>query len=458
VKEQCRRCAAELEPGAKICPQCFWPVAPEGDAVGDNSATAKVPLASMPLPQARPAVPRQAVPAPQRPKTGLPVWVWAAVGLIVVAFAVAAGYLWYTNALGRSMRPAGGNAQGSSGTPGAAPAAEVKPVIDLAVEYESLQAKANDTSRQMGGLLAKAQEQGGKLPATFGADLSEEQRKLLADRIQQERSGVRNLLQEILTKDQEIKDLRGQIASLEKRLPSYVVAEEGNRHDRIVMDFLIKQGVPAEKAYAIASSVNLEDALLPGFRVWTYFNNGQFGTWVTQGNAAVSPQEHQRRVKQLLVDARDEARRLADTARADADKFDAQRKAAEQQAVAASAESGAMLKIAEEERAKAVALDNTVRYAVGPRKILQEVGVIDRSNRIRAIDQLTLLSLNLAESTEIAVDASAHGMKSLRKVVLLPDMFQEGIDYKVKRDGVLMQLTILNPAKFKRMQFLIVLE
>ena len=330
--------------------------------------------------------------------------------------------------------------------------------MDLAAQYEALQAKADDTNRQIAGLLSQAQKRGGSLPANFGPDLTEDQRRLLAERIQQEKSGVRDLLQEILTKDQQVQDLKKQAASLEQKLPAYVVAQDGSRHDRIAMDFLIKQGVPAEKAYGIVSSINLEDALLPGYRVWTYYNNGQFGTWVSQGTASVSPQEHQRRVKQLLTDERDEAVKTAETAKAEAQQSEAGRKEAEQQAAAASAESGAMLKLAEEERAKADAAENTVRYAIGPKKILVEAGVIDKNNRIRAIDQIPLLTLNLRESSDISVDASTQGMKSLKKVTLLPDMFILNSDYQVQRDGLLLQLKILNPSKFARMKFIIVLE
>ncbi len=341
---------------------------------------------------------------------------------------------------------------------GTAPAAEVQTVMDLASQYEALQAKADDTNRQIAGLLTQAQKRGGSLPANFGPDLTDEQRKLLADRIQQEKSGVRDLLQEILTKDQQLQDLRKQTAGLEQKLPAYVVAQDGSRHDRIAMDFLIKQGMSAEKAYGIVSSINLEDALLPGFRVWTYYNNGQFGTWVTQGSASVSPQEHQRRVKQLLVDERDEAVKSADEAKSQAQQADVQRKAAEEQAAAASAETGAILKVAEEERAKAEAAENTVRYAIGPKKVLVESGIIDNRNRIKALEDSQLQTLNLKESSEISVDASTQGIKKLKKVTLLPDMFILNTDYQVQRDGAMMQLKILNPSKFARMKFVIVLE
>jgi hypothetical protein len=390
----------------------------------------------------------------------MPSWVWGALGLLVLAAVVAVGYLWYTRSL--AVQTPGGQAAGASAQPGggaaAAPSPEVQSVMDLAGQYEALQAKADDTNRQIAGLLTQAQQKGGKLPANFGPDLTEDQRRLLAERIQQEKSGVRDLLQEILTKDKQVQDLKKQAASLEQKLPAYVVAQEGSRHDRIAMDFLIKQGVPAEKAYGVVSSINLEDALLPGFRVWTYYNNGQFGTWVTQGSASVSPQEHQRRVKQLLVDERDEALKTAEAAKSQAEQSDVQRKQAEQQFAAASAETGAMLKLAEEERAKADALENTVRYAIGPKNILVEAGVIDKSYRARGIDQIPMTTMNLKESQEISVDASSHGLKSLKKVTLVPDMFVLGTDYSVQRDGLMMQLKILNASKFRRMQFIIVLE
>ncbi len=255
-----------------------------------------------------------------------------------------------------------------------------------------------------------------------------------------------------------MQDLKKRAASLEQKLPAFVVAEEGSRHDRIAMDFLIKQGVPAEKAYSVVSSINLEDSLLAGYRVWTYYNNGQFGTWVTQGSASVSPQEHQRRVKQLLVDERDQALKTAESAKSEAEQSNVQRQQAEQQFAAASAETGAMLKLAEEERAKADALENSIRYAVGPKKVLQEAGVIDRNNRVRGIDQIQMLTLNTKESMEISVDGSTHGLKQIKKVTLAPDMFILGTDYEIQKDGPLMLMRILNPAKFRRMQFVIILE
>jgi hypothetical protein len=457
MNDRCSRCGADLDRGARICPQCGVPVALQGPAPQDEGTAAKLAQPDPARVQARAAAPRTGPPTASS-QAPLPSWVWGGIGLVVLAGIVVGGYLLYTGSL--ATQPPG--AQGTAGQSGqaatAAPSAEVQSVMDLAAQYEALQAKADDTNRQIAGLLAQAQKSGGTLPANFGPNLTDEQRRLLAERIQQEKSGVRDLLQDILAKDQQIQDLRKQSASLEQKLPAYVVAQDGSRHDRIAMDFLIKQGVAAEKAYGVVSSINLEDALLPGYRVWTYYNNGQFGTWVTQGSASVSPQEHQRRVKQLLVDERDQALKTADVARSEAQQSDAQRRQAEQQFAAASAETGAMLKLAEEERAKADALENTIRYAVGPKKLLVDSGVIDKSYRARGIDQIPMLTLNSKESSEIAVDASTHGMKSLKKVTLVPDMFISGTDYEIRRDGLLMQLRILNPAKFRRTQFIIVLE
>ena len=78
-----------------------------------------------------------------------------------------------------------------------------------------------------------------------------------------------------------------------------LVVEVGQRHDRIAVDYLVSRGVPAGTAYRLVSQVALHDGLVPGFRVWTYYANGQFGTWVTKGTATISPAEHQRRLRHL---------------------------------------------------------------------------------------------------------------------------------------------------------------
>ena len=151
----------------------------------------------------------------------------------------------------------------------------------------------------------------GSLPPGFGAELSDEQRTLLAERIKTEKAGLRTLLQDLIDRDKEVQQMKTRLDQLETQLPASVVSREGDRHDRIAMNFLVKQGVPAKKAYEIVSQINLQDALVPGFRVWTYYQKGQFGTWVTRGKASITPQEHAKKVLALLEESRDKALKIS---------------------------------------------------------------------------------------------------------------------------------------------------
>ena len=111
-------------------------------------------------------------------------------------------------------------------------------------------------------------------PPTSAGNLTPEQRDALRKEIEDKRGSHQKLLQDIVDRDKQIDDLKAQIGELRKKLPdaqSFVV-REGGRHDRIAMDYLIKRGISAEKAYNIVSQVGLYDGLLPGFRVWVMFN------------------------------------------------------------------------------------------------------------------------------------------------------------------------------------------
>jgi uncharacterized protein YoaH (UPF0181 family) len=336
-----------------------------------------------------------------------------------------------------------------------APADAVQSLADLATEYETLQQQAERTNRQIVDALGKYQKRGGKLPPNFGPNLTDEQRQMLAERIQQERAGTRTLLQDIIDRDKQIRDLRARASDLSAKLPDHVTARDGDRHDRVAMSYLMSKGVSAQKAFEIVAQLNLEDALVPGFTVWTYYSNGQFGTWVTKGSATVSPQEHQRRLAKLLEDERDAANRTAEELRTQVQGLQAQ-------ASNASAEAGAlmsMLEKAEAERKAALATRNTVKYSLGDKKQLQKMKVVDGRLKLLSLEQADVFSINVAEKTTISVDASNLGLKKIKKVTLVPEVFVPGTDYQVEQDGgSSATVRLVNLDKFKANQFVIVVE
>ena len=339
--------------------------------------------------------------------------------------------------------------------------AQVTSLSEMAVEYEKLEQQQAATNQRMGQLITKYQQRGGSLPPGFGAELTDEQRTLLAERIKTEKAGLRTLLQDLIDRDKEMQQMKTRLDQLETQLPASVVAKEGDRHDRIAMNFLVKQGVPAKKAYEIVSQINLQDALVPGFRVWTYYQKGQFGTWVTRGKASITPQEHAKKVLALLEDERDKALKdLADTSsERDALKTSGAEKEA---ALSRSAEElKAMTETAEQQRAEVQRREveaNTLRFIVGSKKALVKSKLLEKNMRKwnPATDHMS--TLNLLESQEIPIDAASLGLKKVKKVTLVPEIFHPGVDYAVTVGGPTATLKITQPDKFKSNRFLIVVE
>ena len=339
--------------------------------------------------------------------------------------------------------------------------AQVTSLSEMAVEYEKLERQQATTNQQMGQLITKYQQRGGSLPPGFGAELTDEQRTLLAERIKTEKAGLRTLLQDLIDRDKEMQQMKTRLDQLETQLPASVVAREGDRHDRIAMNFLVKQGVPAKKAYEIVSQINLQDALVPGFRVWTYYQKGQFGTWVTRGKANITPQEHAKKILALLEEERDKALKdLADTS-SERDALKATTVEKEAALTRSAEELKAMTETAEQQRAEVQRREvesNTLRFIVGSKKALVKSKLLEKNMRKwnPATDHMS--TLNLLESQEIPIDAASLGLKKVKKVTLVPEIFLAGVDYAIEVGGPTATLKITTPDKFKANRFVIVVE
>lgn len=363
-----------------------------------------------------------------------------------------------------STPPAESTAPPPAPEPEVAPAAEtdVAPLTELASQFDQLESQQAQTNRQIADLLARYQKRGGTLPPGFGPDLTDEQRALLAERIKTERASTKALLEDIIAKDQELTKLKAQSQNVSSRLPSHVVAKEGDRHDRIAMDFLIKQGVSAAKAYELVSQINLQEMLVPGFRVWTHYQNGQFGTWVTAGTAGITPQQHQQRLTEMLRSERNEAVASLEKTRADLEDTRNIARAAEEALEKTNADLSAMEAAASKEReenSRRAAVENTIRYVVGSKKQLENQKIIDGKMRLKAVDGAGAQALNMLETSDISVDGIAYGLKRVKKVTLVPEVFTKDVDYQVTMEGPFARVKILQKDKFAVARFVaVVLE
>jgi hypothetical protein len=67
-------------------------------------------------------------------------------------------------------------------------------------------------------------------------------------------------------------------------------------------------------------------------------------------------------------------------------------------------------------------------------------------------------TLNLLEAQEIPIDAASLGLKKVKKVTLVPEIFLAGVDYAVEVGGSTATFKITTPDKFKQNRFIIVVE
>ena len=351
----------------------------------------------------------------------------------------------------------------TTATPAALPAAEQKSLEQLAADVDAAQQREAAATTQFAAALDQYRKAGGDTPANLGADLTPEQRQAFVERIQQERGNRKQLLQDILDRDTQIDTLKAEIEDIKKKIPntdSFVV-KEGQRHDRIAMDFLIKRGVPADKAYGIVSQTNLYDALVPGFRVWVLYNasNGQFGTWVTKGSAKVSPLDHQRKLTELLQTELQAVKAQSEELRTQLGTVSEELTTAKQEVETKVAEVETARTAAEEAERQRVATENTVSYLVGSKKQLQDAKIIDRGFKLQRIDLPNAQSINLLETDALPeITAADCRLKKIKKVTIAPRDFVPTRDYQITiaPDQLSMTLRIVDKEKFKRARLFVV--
>jgi cob(I)alamin adenosyltransferase len=351
----------------------------------------------------------------------------------------------------------------TTATPAALPAAEQKSLEQLAADVDAAQQRETAATTQLAASLDQYRKAGGDTPASLGADLTPEQRKAFVERIQQERGNRKQLLQDILDRDAQIDTLKAQIEEIKKKIPntdSFVV-KEGQRHDRIAMDYLIKRGMSADKAYGIVSQTNLYDALVPGFRVWVLYNtsNGQFGTWVTKGNATVSPLAHQRKLTELLQSELQAVKAQSEELRTQLGTVSDELSTAKQEVDTKTAEVETARTAAEEAERQRLATENTVSYLVGSKKQLQDAKIIDRGFKLQRIDLPNPQSINLLEADALPeITAVQCRLKKIKKVTIAPRDFMPARDYQITiaPDQLSMTLRIVDKEKFKRARLFVV--
>jgi predicted nucleic acid-binding Zn-ribbon protein len=317
---------------------------------------------------------------------------------------------------------------------------EIKDLSQKAAELDKLSQQVSSAGVDQSKKLKEAGVNDVK-PNAATLQLTDEQKAALEDRIKAEKnSSYQALLQEVLDKDKEIKDLNGKIARLRAVLPRPDLAKENDSHYGLAIRFLRRKGIPEAKAKVLVSRVLIMEKLAPGFEVFHFYNNGVYGTWVAQGKAAISPTELQAEEKAKIEGERDEAKEKAQKLEEELADLNAQKDKITAEIDALRTEKTNMIKEMEtlsatNETQKAKL--NSVHYVVGSRKSLVQDGVIvvpvfakDRAGS-NWRDDVFNKSLDLRSKDSITVTAAEAGLPRIAKINVIPGSLERDKHYSV---------------------------
>ncbi len=291
--------------------------------------------------------------------------------------------------------------------------------------------------------------------------LTDEQKKALEERIKNEKnSSYQALLQEVLDKDKEIKDLNSKIAKIRADLPKPDLAKPNDSHYGMALRFLKKKGVPEAEAKKLVSRVAILDKLAPGFEVYHFYANGTYGTWVSQGKAKITPNDLMRQEREKVEGERDEAVAQNEKLQEEVTDLASQKQKIEEEIVGLRSERTSLI----EERAKLqsdnaaqVSKLNSLHYLVGTRDKLKADGVIeipvfakDRAGK-NWRDEVFTQSLDLRSGKTITIKAADLGLKKLGKVNVVPGSYVKDEHYKlvISEDKQTATVELINASRFK---------
>ena len=294
--------------------------------------------------------------------------------------------------------------------------------------------------------------------AQFG--LSPEQAEILAKRVAQEKDvSYRGVLQEVLDVNKQLEALNQQLLDARSKLPAPYVVKEGDSHLKVCLNFLTDKGVSEDQAMKLIEQNALTMEMLPGFEVWSYYNDGAFGSFVTQGTARMSPNALTRATKrridterQNLIQARNQKEQEVHDLETRRAELQDQIRGLEEEK---SAMIGKMQEMANRNEDLARTL-NTIHYTVGTFKDLSKQGIIHKrtfgkweTDDLEKIQNPT--ALDLRSDDRITFTAASVGLKRISQIKVFPRSYDNNSDYKIMISDDKQSATIIleKPEKFR---------
>jgi hypothetical protein len=304
------------------------------------------------------------------------------------------------------------------------------------MEIRDLETNLHQRQQEVASLFSDYKDKvGADIPSIDILNLSEQEREILQKKMDQEGDvSIQSILKDILKKEAEIIQLKGKIEKIEAVLPSPHIVTKGETHFVIAFNYLVKEkGVPEDKAKEIIDKTSLFDDLLPGFKVWNFYSGREYGSFVTQGSAAISPYEAKQRVRQRIIARRDKAlKQLSNKEKK------------------------------EKEYQKQI---NSLHYRLDSKKNMIDNGILEqklfKSAKLKDVTPENFnLSVDLRETDTIMISAADFGLKRIKKVNLYPRFYKEGNDYEIiiSKDKQTARLIIRDKEKFKNERIAVSVE
>ncbi|MCP5107024.1 MAG: hypothetical protein GY950_26805 [bacterium] len=291
-------------------------------------------------------------------------------------------------------------------------------------------------------------------------NLNEEEQTLLDQKIKDEKDvSIKSLLEEINDKNSDIKELQTKIKEIEALLPVPHVVKRGENHYQVAMAFLLNdKKIEKKRALELVERTALFDALVPGFKVYNFYNGTDYGSSVTQGTAAISPNTLIRRAKKQLVDAKDEAISQRDKLSEDIEVLEEKRNEIIKQVDSLTNEKANLVNKVSELNVHV----NSLFYMQDSQRNLKKKGILKggflKSTKLRDVSPENFtMSVDLRAGAEIAVSAADVGMSKIKGITLFPKFYKKGTAYKVAIDADKQNavVTLLDIEKFKNERIVI---
>jgi len=348
---------------------------------------------------------------------------------------------------------------------------KMKQMEETVQQIQQLESNIQEKQNEVFNVLNEYKKKTGEeLPEVNIMNLSPEQKKVLEDKIKNEKDvSIKSLLQDILDKNSDIQNLNARVQELETLLPKPHMVEKGENHYQIAMNFLLNEkGVDKARAMELVERTALFEPIVPGFKIWNFYAEDEYGTFITQGTAPISPNQIQRKVKKELVDAKDQAIAEKDKLQSDINEMETRRTELISQLDLLNQEKQSMLgkmsELNDQNQEMQTAL-NSVYFALDLRKVLNEKGIIKggflRSTKLQKVDT-TLFdkSLDLRGDPKIAVAAGAFQLNKIKDITIYPSYFKLDTDYKIEYDETRQNatITLLDIKKFMSEKIAIAVE